>query len=66
MTKTKIAKYIMSEAFHEDVRQALAEEVAKTRAAGLEPAGDVSARGESKTSKTVVIPSPRPAMRRRH
>lgn len=64
MAKTKVAQYILSEAFLEDARQAIAEAVARTRAAGLEPAGDTSVKRRPKPSKVVVIPPPKPAGKR--
>lgn len=51
---TKVATYVMSEQFHKDVRDGLAEAVAKTRAAGLPLAGDSRIKKPSTRPATVV------------
>jgi len=65
MATSRLAKYILSEQFHENARRGVAEAVAKTRAAGLTPAGDTRVKRAPRPATVVTIEAPTPTSPRR-
>ena len=62
---SKLTKYIMSERFQRVVGQGVNKAVARTRAAGLTPAGDPEIKPSTRPATTVIVEGPTPAKPRR-
>mgnify|MGYP003362618604 CR=1 FL=1 len=58
MAASRLANYIFSEQFHRTVCEGVREAVARTRAAGLEPAGTSSVKGPPRVTKVTTIEGP--------
>ncbi|MFC4484926.1 hypothetical protein [Cupriavidus campinensis] len=58
MATSLLAKYILSEKFHRAACEGVREAVARTRAAGLEPAGTAGAKGSFRLTKVTTIEGP--------
>ncbi|MCY0853227.1 hypothetical protein [Cupriavidus sp. D39] len=54
---TKLTRYIMSEQFQENARRCIAKAVARTRAAGLIPAGDPRIKPPSSKASSPATPA---------
>ncbi|SOY62200.1 conserved hypothetical protein [Cupriavidus phytorum] len=58
---TKLTQYILSQQFQEAAARGIEKAVAKTRAAGLLPAGDSHIKPTTKPPTVTTIPEPMPS-----
>jgi hypothetical protein len=58
MATTRLARFILSEEFHQAACEGIREAVARTRSAGLEPAGTSSVKSPPRIVKVTTIEGP--------